>query len=211
MGDKDKGPGALHEVLLQPLNTLDVKVVGGFVEKQDIWLSQQELGQFDAHTPSPGQLAGGAVKVCALKTQALQSALHLGTEVHAAHHLEMLLGVAVALAQSHIVLCLVVGAAGHLLLHLLDVLLQLADMVEGQEGLVHHRALAREFHHLRQITDGGASRFVDGAGGGGLQTRHHFHERALPRPILARQCNAVAVVHHKTHVGEQRTRAEFYA
>ena len=42
----------LHQELLQPLYTLDIKVVGRLIKQQHIRLFQQYLRQFNAHAPA---------------------------------------------------------------------------------------------------------------------------------------------------------------
>ena len=49
--------------VLEPLDTLDIEVVGGLVEEQHIGMLEQELGQLDTHTPSARELRCRAVKV----------------------------------------------------------------------------------------------------------------------------------------------------
>ncbi len=51
----------------QPAYALNVEVVGGLVEEQHVGMAQQNLGQLDTHAPTARKLAGGAVKVGALK------------------------------------------------------------------------------------------------------------------------------------------------
>ena len=208
--DQYHGPGALLQILLEPLYALDVEVVGGLVEEQHVGLSQQQLCQLDAHTPAARELTRGPVEIAALEAEAGERALNLGAEVQAAQHLEALLGARVALDEGHVGLALIVGALAHLGLHALDVGLQIVDVLEGQQRLIDHRAVAGQFHHLWQIAHRGAARRADRAGCGALLPCHYLQQCRLARTVLAGKGYAVAVVHDETDVGEQRLGTEFY-
>ena len=53
---QDDGTRRLCQELLQPLDTLDVEVVRRLVEQQHIGFLQEDLCQFDTHTPASGEL-----------------------------------------------------------------------------------------------------------------------------------------------------------
>jgi hypothetical protein len=44
VGDQDDGVWIVVEVGLQPVARLEVEMVGRFVEQQEIWLAEQQLG-----------------------------------------------------------------------------------------------------------------------------------------------------------------------
>ena len=69
------GIGTCGEELLQPLDRLDVEVVRRLVQQEDVGTLQQEFGQLDAHAPSAGEFARGAVEVLPREAQAHQRAL----------------------------------------------------------------------------------------------------------------------------------------
>ena len=48
MGDGDDGALVLAQMLLQPLDTLGVQMVGGLVEQQHVRLAQQQAAQSHA-------------------------------------------------------------------------------------------------------------------------------------------------------------------
>ena len=52
MADQHHCIGTGREESLQPLDTLDVQMVGRLVKKQHIRFPEQKFGQFDSHTPS---------------------------------------------------------------------------------------------------------------------------------------------------------------
>ena len=70
--NQDEGEGIIVQVLLQPVARLEIEVVRGLIEQQQIGLDQQELGQRDAHLPAAGKLLGRAVRILARKAQAVE-------------------------------------------------------------------------------------------------------------------------------------------
>ena len=112
VADKHHGVGARGEEVLQPLDGLDVQVVGGLVQQQYVGAAEQKLGQLDTHAPSPRKLACGAVEVRTAEAQALERALYLGLIVGASHHQETVVLVREAVDELLIVLAFVVGTVG---------------------------------------------------------------------------------------------------
>ena len=89
MRNKHHCPTPLRQQLLQPLDGLDVEVVGWLVEQQHVGMTQENLRQLNTHTPTSGELAGGTLKVAAQEAQAYQrtldsSLLSLSTKHHIA-------------------------------------------------------------------------------------------------------------------------------
>ena len=209
MRNQDHSAGPLHEILFQPLDTLDVEVVGGLVEQQHIGLPQQEFRQFNTHTPATAQLAGRAVKLGALEAQTEERTFHLSMEIQTTHHLEVLFGTCVTIYEGQIIFALVVSTLGHLSIHPVDIGLQVANMVKGQQRLLHHRTFVGQLHHLRKITNRRITRNSHDTLCGRLLSSYDFQECRFPRTVLARQRYAVAISHDKTHVREQRTGTEF--
>ena len=61
--DENKGIRVMCEVIFQPVARLEIKMVGGLIEQQQIRLLQQQLGQRDAHLPAAGKFFGLAMPV----------------------------------------------------------------------------------------------------------------------------------------------------
>ena len=78
MRDKQYGTAIIFQILLQPLNTLDVEVVGRLVEQKYRGTTQKQFGQLYSHTPTARELARGAVEVLALETQTEQRLFDVG-------------------------------------------------------------------------------------------------------------------------------------
>ena len=90
---------ARFEELLQPLDGLYVEVVGRLVQQEDVRTFQQDLSQFDTHTPTTTELARLAGEVGADESETQERLLHLALEVVHAHHVQALVGVREALYQ----------------------------------------------------------------------------------------------------------------
>jgi len=88
MADQHHCIGTGREESLQPLDTLDVQMVGRLVKKQHIRFPEQKFGQFDSHTPSSGKLTGRTIKIFPAESQSYQRTLYLRMKVSASHHQE---------------------------------------------------------------------------------------------------------------------------
>ena len=210
VADQHHGIGARGEEVLQPLDGLDVQVVGRLVQQQYVRAAEQQLGQLDAHAPSTRKLACGAVEVRTAEAQALERALYLGLIVGASHHQKAVVLVREAVDELLIVLTLVVGTVGQFLVHALDVGLHLEDVFEGQLGFLHHRPLVAQHHHLRQVADGTFTWDGYHTRRGVLQSGQYLQHGRFARPVLAHQGDAVFFVDDVRHVFEQGRGVEFH-
>ena len=66
------------QILLQPLNTLNIEVVGRLIEQKYRGALEQQLSQLNTHTPATRKLSCGTLEICALESQAKQRALNIG-------------------------------------------------------------------------------------------------------------------------------------
>ena len=141
MTHQHNGTRTLRQELFQPLDTLDVEVVGGLVEQQHIGLLQENLRQFDTHTPTTGEFRRGSFKVRTQKTKSHQRAFYLRLIVLSPqHHITVMLR-GVFLNQSQIALALVVRPLSQFLIHLFQTLFHPRDVGKGLLSLLPHRRL----------------------------------------------------------------------
>ena len=75
--EEDRAPVG-RQVLLQPADGVDVEVVGGLVEEQDVGVAQQQPGQQDPHAPAAGELPDRAAGVLGREAEPAEDALGLG-------------------------------------------------------------------------------------------------------------------------------------
>ena len=132
------GRRGLRQPLFEPLYGLDVQMVRGLVEQQHVRTHEQDLGQFDTHTPAARELARRTLQVRALEAQSRERALQLSLAALDAHHQQPLVLRRVALHQRHVVLALVVRTLSHFLFQTLHARLQFADVGKGFLCLLAH-------------------------------------------------------------------------
>ena len=118
----------------QPLDALEVQVVGGLVQKQQVGVTQEELGKRDAHLPAARELGARALKVGDLKAQAGQDLAGVALEFVAAQVLKAVLDLAVLVKERVDVLALL-GELGDLGLQFVGALAHAADFLGGGHDL----------------------------------------------------------------------------
>jgi hypothetical protein len=67
VGDQHQGAAVVAEPLLEPDHRVEVEVVGGLVEQQQVGAAHQRLGQVEAHPPAAEKSATGRSRSAALK------------------------------------------------------------------------------------------------------------------------------------------------
>ena len=211
MTDQHHGTGIRSQKLLQPLYTLNVQMVRRLVKQQYIRMLQQQLSQFDTHTPASRELTSRPVHIPALEAKARQRPLQVCMIIVTAHHFQMLSSMRKLLAQLHITLALVILTACKICLHRLYTPLQLRYICKCLLRFLTHRAPVTQDHYLRQIAHGNVTRYRNHTLGRHLDTRNNLQHSALPRTVLAHQGNPVTVIHHIADTRKQRTGAEFYS
>ena len=63
VGNDNHGVGLRSEEIFEPLNGLNIQVIGRLVEQQNVRFQQKQLGQFDAHSPSAAKFSGRTVEI----------------------------------------------------------------------------------------------------------------------------------------------------
>jgi len=93
VGDEDDGAFVAVEVGLHEALGVDVEVVGGFVEEEDLGLGEEELGHGDAHLPAAGEFAAVTVEVFVFEAKSAEDGLdfwaHAGGVVTIEEELEL--------------------------------------------------------------------------------------------------------------------------
>ncbi len=84
----------------EPLNALEVEVVGGLVEEQQIGMAEEELGERDPHLPSARELGAGLIEVRDGKPEAREDLPRVALEFVASEPLKSILDLAVLCEQS---------------------------------------------------------------------------------------------------------------
>ena len=151
---KHNSLGALLEDAFQPLNALNVEVVGGLVQKQHVRTAQQDLCQLYTHAPTAAELGGGAVKVGTFKAQSCECAFHFCLIVVGPHHhVAFVLG-GKLLYQLHVAVALIIGSLRQFFVQLVHTFLHLAYVGKRFFYLLPHGGVVLQVHNLRQIANG---------------------------------------------------------
>ena len=177
---------------LEPLDALEVKVVGGLVEQEQVGVAQQELRERDAHLPASREVDGALVEVVHGKAEAGQDRAGPALELVSPQALEAVLGLAVALEEALLLGTLARG--GDLVLETLDLVFERADLRGRRHHLGERRALPRDLGLLLQVADGGAAREGHGALVGRLLAHDDLEQRRLAGPVRAHERPALAGV-----------------
>ena len=134
VADDEDGAVVAGDKTAQPLDALEVQVVGGLVQKQQVGVAQEELGERDAHLPAARELGAGALKVGDFEAQAGQDFAGVALELVAAQVLKAVLYLAVLVKEGVDVLALL-GELGDLGLQLVGALAHAADFLGGRHDL----------------------------------------------------------------------------
>ena len=134
MADDEDGAIVVGDKAAQPLDTLEVQVVGGLVQQQQVGVAQEELCQRDAHLPAAGELGAQVLKVGDLKTQAGQDLAGVALEFVAAQMLKAVLDLAILVEEGVDVFALL-GELGDLGLQLVSAHAHAADFLGGGHDL----------------------------------------------------------------------------
>ncbi len=172
------------EEVLEPPERLEIQVVGGLVEQQQIGPQQQEPRQRRAHAPAARELGERPVHLLRREPEPAQDDLGLGLEPVAAEGLEPVLDLAVGVGQSG------VGAgACHAGRERLELALEAPDLVEARERLRQHGAVLAGGDLLREVADGDPGVTVDPPRVGLLHQGEDAAERGLPGPVRPDQAD----------------------
>ena len=134
VANDEDGAVVVGDKAAQPLDAFEVQVVGGLVQKEQVGMAQEELGQRDAHLPAARELGARALKVGDLKAQAGQDLARVALELVAAQVLKAVLDLAVFVKERVDVLALL-GELGDLGLQLVGALAHAADFLGGGHDL----------------------------------------------------------------------------
>ena len=194
------------QVLLKPLARLQVEVVGGLVEEQQVGPLQQQLGQRDAHLPAGGK--GGRVLVVLLRSEpeATADAIQARRPVGSAVQADLLGEFAVAGEQP--VQRITVAGSCHLLLNATQLLLRGQLAGKCQRQLRAQGAAAMIHPRLRQVGDADLAARNHAPAVGARLTRNDAHQGRFAAAVGAAQSDASAAIDGQTDLVEHYLLAE---
>ena len=189
------GSVVAREELLEPLNALEVEVVRGLVEQQQVGVAQEELGEGYAHLPAAREVLCGFVEVVDGESEAAQDGAGAALELVAAQALEAVLGVAVLLEKC--VEAAALAGVGDGSLELGDALSQMADLGGGGHDLLEGGGMAGELGLLLEVTNRGALLEAYRSLVGGLDAHDDLEQRGLASAVGTHEGPALAGVELK--------------
>ncbi len=92
VGDQDEGVGVGGEIAFEPVAGFQVEMIGGLVEKEDVGLGEEQLGEGDAHLPAAGELLGAALPIALGEAEAGKDGAGLGFDAVAVAGAELAFG-----------------------------------------------------------------------------------------------------------------------
>ena len=194
---------AVHQEILQPLDGLNVQMVGGLVQQDDVRLAEQRLGQQHLHLFLGGQAGHFAVQNIVGEAKALNEPGHVGFGLPAAHFGKF----GLQLAGLHTVLVgeVLFFIEGILLLHhVIEALVAHHHRVQHGVGVILEMVLLQNGHPLF-LGDDDLAR-------GGLQIPgEDAEEGGLAGAVGADDAVAVAGNELQLHVLEQGLATEVHA
>ena len=188
------------EELLEPVARLEVEVIGGLVERQDVGAAEEQLRERDAHLPSARELGAVAVEVVRPEAEAAEDGLRLRLRVVPAVVVPLLAHRRVAFHDARVLPARGIDG-GERLFDGSAPCFERMQLGERRERVGADRHPADE-HVLRQVPDGGTARQRDGARVGLEIARDDAEERRLAGAVRAREPDARAVGHAPRDVGE---------
>ena len=193
----------VFQILLQPLDRLDVEVVRGLVEQKDRGTPQQQFRQLDAHAPAARELARGASEIRPFEPEAQESLLDIRVAGLAAEDVIMVLRVVQPVQELFVGGALVVGALGDLARQGLDLGFEPQHLLEGFGGLLHERRGVGHAHRLRQVADRAVAVERHGARGRLLFARDDAQQRGFAGAVAAHEADAVLGIDQERNIVEE--------
>ena len=198
------------EEVFEPLDGLDVEVVGGLVEEQHVGLLKEQLGQLDAHAPSAAEVARGAVEIRPFEAEAQQGLLYILLVVGGVDSIVFLAQGRYLFDELHVAVALVVGTRFQLLVQAVNFSLHLVQMGKGLCRFFEHGASVFGHQVLGQVGDDTVLGSRHLAAGGLAYAGQNLQQGTLSRSVLAHEGDAVFFVDYERYVTKQGGAAKLY-
>ena len=207
MRDEQHRAVVVFQVILEPLDRLDVQVVGRLVQQENRGPAQQQFRQLDAHAPAARKFARGTLEVAALESQAEQRLLDVRFAGIAAQDVIMVGRFVQPVEQRFVVGRFVVGALGDFAGEAGDFGFELQHFVEGFGRLFDECRSVRYAHLLREVADRAFAVVGDRTRGRLLFTHDQAQQSRFACTVLTDQADAVLGVDEQGYVVEKRPAA----
>ena len=197
VGDNHYRAVILFQIALQPLNTLDIEVVGRLIEQDNRRTAQQQLGKFNTHTPTATKFTCRPAEVLTAEAKTEQCALNIGIAVVTTEDI-VTVGSIVQTVQKCLILSrVIVIALSNLSSQARNLSLQLQHLLKGLSSLLGKGCGIGHRHLLWQVAESCIGRASHHTRSGGLLSHYNFQQSGLARAIFTHQTNAVLGVYEQ--------------
>ena len=170
---------------------------------------QEELCQFDAHTPATGEITCGAREIAALESETEKHLFHVFFEVGEIDGVEFLAHGRHLFDECHVFVALIVGALHELGVEGFDLALHVLEMLEGLARFFEYGATIFGHEVLRQVGNDRVFGCTDVSARGLSHAGQDFEQRGLTCTVFAHEGDAILLVDLKRNVFEECGSAEF--
>ena len=181
------------------------------VEQQQLRLTQQYLGQLDAHLPAVAELVHLARHVFVVEAKANENLFRLAFGRVASDESHPLVECAHPLAKLLIAIAFIISALRQLILQLCQLFLNLMILLESCHRLLEDGLGRMDILLLRQVADGDIVRHHHAAVRRLLEAGDDADEGGLAGTVLTHQTYAVLLADKEIDVGEEVLTGEMYA
>ena len=203
VGNHHDRVGVTAQVALQPVARLQVEVVGGLVQQQQVRLFEQQLGEGDAHLPTARKLLGTAPPVVLGEPQAGQHRARLCLDRVAVARAEFAVQALEAIRHLLVLEALRVEFR-HAVGQALELFLHGAQIGKDRQALGKHGAAGKRQAILRQVARGQPARGGQQARIQRLDARQDLQHGAFAGAVGAHQADAIIGRNQPIHVLEQQ-------
>ena len=139
-------PSKIAQVIFQPLNGLNIQVIGRFIQQKQFWFRQQQPRQHRAGALTTGELTQRTLIIRRGKPQTAQHLIHQYLKRIAPQPFKFILQFAIVSYQS-----IVIRIGAHLLRQGIQITLQFKQLCEWAQTLLPQRSFAGYYGFLGQI------------------------------------------------------------
>ncbi len=202
--EDDRALELVGEEVLEPAASLDVKVIGRLVEKQEIGAREQEPREAEARLLATREALDREIEVFVREAESVERRVDLVVDRVSACGLDRLLDRDLAVHE----LLEFVGLRGrHALEDAVELLLELLDRGEGLGGRAAQSLVLRQTRVLLEIADAHGARDLDLAVVGLEEPRDQLEQRALAAAVAADEADALAFMDRTAHAVEKEAGA----
>ena len=194
MGYEDNCLGIAFHISLQPLNRINIQMVGRLIQQQDIRLAQQQLHKCQPCLLSTGKRRNRALEVILLKPEFCENRHHFTAIGIAAQFFKALLYIRIGIQHSFTVV------AAHFFTQLLQPFTNRLHLFKGLLHLFFHNDILIREGRLCQITDPQFIFLMNFSGIQYFRFRNHPQQRCLSAAVSSDNGDFLSISYFKLYV-----------